>query len=360
MRTLTSNTRKTSKTDKTPTAAELSRQALAEAQAQLAARQEQHTHAVAAAEELVDRLAAGDDTPTAVDLGNARDEAERAGLLVQAAETKVKHAERALINDDTALAELMVDVLAEVFDGRVPVTVAGMVRDAQPDPDGGPRVVIVQEKPTGKSGGIMTGVVDVIFYRPRLFAPLDARAIEHHCRAQGFAVQPHQLSQMRQNEMHRDALRVRVERAALPVPELSQSPTDAAVHEFGRDVSGDLMQAVTVAQQAVAYMNEPATGQAFSELVSSRLVSSLPGEDGAVHVTVEAAWKVKPGGKLPDHYANERIRQVIAQQVGYVAEGVGRVVETKAVSIDMPDMARAGRGKPWKVTARSVLVHRLI
>ena len=356
MRTLTTNTRKTSKT---PTAAELSRQALAEAQAQLAARQEQHTHAVAAAEELVTRLAAGDDSPTAVELGKVRDEAERASLLAQAAEAKVKRAERALINDDLALAELMAEVLAEVFGGRVPVTVTGMARDAQPDPDGEPVIFVVQEKATAKTGGIMSGVVDLVFCRPRLFAPLDAREIEHRCRERGFAVQPHQLSQGRQGEMHRDSLRVRVERAALPVPELSQAPTDTAVRDFGRDVNGDLMQAVMVAQQAVAYMNVPATGQAFSELVRSRVVSSVPGEDGSVRITVEAGWKVKPGDGLSDHYANARIRQVIAEQVGHVAKGVGRVVETGAVSIDMPDMAGPGRGQPWTVTARFVLAHRV-
>jgi hypothetical protein len=347
------------KTTKTLTAAELSRQALADAQAQVAIRRDQHTKAVTAAEELVTRLTSGDDTPTSAELGNSHNEVERAGYLLTAAETQVKRAERALINDDLTLAELMADVLADVFDGEVPVKVTGVPGEAQPNPDGSAVVFIVQPKAATKRGGIVSGLLDVVFYRPRRFAPLNGHEVETKSRARGFEVQPNQVSEAPAGDGRRDDLRLTVNRAFLPVPELSQAPTDAAVHEFGRDVNGELMQAVVTGQERVTYMNQHTPGKASADLVSHRLVSSLPMDNGTVRVTIETTSKVKPESGLPAHFANERLRQAIGRHVEQVAPGVGRIVSAQAVAVEMPDPAGPRSAQPWEVTARFDLTYRL-
>lgn len=348
-----------SKTGKTPTAAELSRLALADSQTQLAIRRDQHDRAETAAAELVARLANGDDGPTAVELGTVRHEVDRAALLVQAAEGAVTRAERGLINDDTLLAVLFADVLGENFGGLVPVKVTGLPTEAQPNGDGTPVVWIVQEKPTTKTGGIISGLLDIVFYRPHLFAPLNSGAVEAQCQQRGYAVQAHQVSQSPSGDGLRDSLRLRVHRASQPVPELAITPTDAAVHDFARDVNGTLMQAVSSTAKPMSYMGENTPGKPSAELVSSRVASSVPGDGDSVRVTVETTSKVKPSAGMPAQHANQRLRWAIDGQVERVAQGVGRVVSGEAVAIEMSEPSGPRSNDPWTVTARFVLTYRL-
>jgi hypothetical protein len=80
--------------------------------------------------ELLSRLAVGDGSPTALDLATAEAEVRRTAALLKAAEANVNRAERSLINDETALAEVFADVLAEAFAGlcRVGIVEPGVGR----------------------------------------------------------------------------------------------------------------------------------------------------------------------------------------------------------------------------------------
>jgi hypothetical protein len=348
-----------SKTTTAPTAAELSRQALAEAESLLALRQEQQEQAHAAVGELTGRLSSGDDTVRGADLGTAHDEVERVGYLLTAAEGQVMRARRALVNDDTTLAELFADVLAETFDGLVPVKVTGVPTEARPSDDGSAVAWIVQDKPTGKGGGVLSGVLDVVFHRPRLFAPLDAQELASRCRSRGYTVQTHQVGQVSTDEGWRDSMRLTVERAFHSMPELSSAPTDDAVRDFARTVNGDLGQSVASNRPTGISSDDVAGSRSWAELIGCSVTASTLAQDGSVQLTVETVSKVKPGPGLVTGYANQRVRQTIAGQVQRMVDGVGRVMSAEPVSIDMPDPVAHSTGHPWTVTARFVLAYRL-
>ena len=109
----------------------------------------------------------------------------------------------------------------------------------------------------------------------------------------------------------------------------------------------------------VPYDSEAASPKASAELVSVRAVSTTTADDGSVRLTIETTSKVKPGAGLPVALANERLRQAVARQAGRVADGLGRVVATDVVAVEMPDPAKLA-GRPWTVTARFVVTHRLV
>ncbi|SFP61408.1 hypothetical protein SAMN05660464_3691 [Geodermatophilus dictyosporus] len=350
----------TRKTRTTPTAAELSRMAVAEARELYAMRRAAKQQAEEAAEELVVRLAMGDETPTAVDLSQAEHEVKRAGLLVQAAETKVKRAERAQINDDTQLAELLRSVLADLYGKAVPIVVTGVPAEAMADLSGQPVLYIVQPKPTTTAGGVLSGLLDIVLYRPFLYAPLDAGRVDESCRTLGFAVQTHQLSTSTTGDLHRDDLRLTVNRAFHPVPVLAAEPTDETVREFALTLNGDLLASVTTASPRPTITGQPVPGRASSLLRDARVTSTVPGEGGTVRVTVTTSHEVTRSAGLPEHYANLRLRAAVAALDGRVADGVGRVVAAEAVAIDMGNPARPDAARmPWNVTTRFVLEHRL-
>ena len=356
---MTTNINKT-KTTTEPTAAELSCMAVTEARERLAIRQEEDRQAAEAAEEMVARLAGGDDTPTAADLSLAEFSAKRAGLLAKAAEAKVKQAERVLINDDTDLAELFRPLMDTVYGGRVPIVVTGVPTDAKAGADGDPVLFIVQPKPTTTAGGILSGLVELVFIRPDLFAPLDVDKVEHACRAVGYTVQPHQLGQAPEGEMRRDGLRLTVTRASHPVPILSGMPSNDAVRDFARTVNGDLQRAVRTAIAPSAITGEQVARQASSALIGSPVVSSAHEVDGTIRVTVQTTHDVTPGTGLRSDHAHERLRQAIGRLEAQVADGVGRVVAAEAVSIKMPDPAHPDAARlAWKVTTRFALVFQL-
>ncbi|KGH48174.1 hypothetical protein IN07_03740 [Modestobacter caceresii] len=356
---MSTNPSKTKMKTTTPTAAELSRMAVTEARERFAIRQEADRQARETAEELVARLVRGDDTPTAADLSLADYAAKRTGLLVKAAEAKVKAAERAQLNDDTELAELFRPILADVYGGRVPVVVTGIPAEAKPGNDGDPLLFIVQPKPTHTAGGVLSGMVELVFFRPDLFAPLDVGKVEQQCWALGYTVQPHQLGTSPAGKMHRDGLRLTVHRASYPVPILSAAPSGDAVRDFALTVNGDLQQSVRTASKPPAITGEPVARRASSKLTGRRVVSSVPGDDGEVRVTVETTHEVTPGAGLPDGYANERLRQAVGQMDGQVADGVGRVVAAGALSITMPDLARPDFAQQaWTVRTRFILTYR--
>jgi hypothetical protein len=349
-------TRNTRKTTSTLSAAEESRRAVTAAQQTLATWREKNRQAAEAAEELLSRLAAGDDTPTAADLSLTEYEMKRTGLLVQAAEVAVKRAQRALINDDTELAELLRGVLAGIYGNGVPIFVTGVPADAKVDPAGQPVLYVIQPEPTITRGGVLSGLVEVVFYRPHLFSPLDAVRVDEACRALGFFVQTHQLGKSTEGDLNRDALRLTVNRAFHPVPVLSAEPSDEAVHEFARTVNGDLLRAVTGVSTRPTITGEPVPGKASSDLLNSSIMSTAPGDDGTVRVTVTTSHKVVRSAGLPEHYANRRLRDAVAALDGQVVDGVGRVVVAEAVGIDMSDPGRPDAGRaPWTVTARFVL-----
>ena len=352
-------TRTNSKTRTIPTAAELSRIALAEARVKLATWQELHEQAEAAAEELRSRLDGGDDTPTAAELGSSADEVERTGRLLGAAERKVKRAERSLINDDTALAEVFADVLSEAFGGLVPVRIVTTRSEVKPSDAGEPVLYLTQDKPGQNTGGILSGELALTFYRSSLLAPLDPRRVEELCRARGYSVEAIPRSGGRIGDQYEDGALFRVHTAGPAVPVLAAAPDDSAVRYFAQGVTGALGQAVKVNTGRMVYLNAAPTERMLSELVSHRVLATDTAADGDVTLTVEVASRVLPSTTLATGYAHERLRAAITDRVGAVEPNLGRVVEAEPVTVETPDPKPHATGQAWTVRARYVITHRV-
>jgi hypothetical protein len=181
-------------TTTTPTDAELSRLALAEAEATrteaLALADDRQT----GAEELRTYLTSGQaslsELNTYVDQWSRALAAEQvAALLAEGAEASVKRATAALINDDTTVADLFADVVTGVYGGRLPVRVVTVPTDVKPNDNGDPVLFIVQKKAGTNRAGILSANLELTFYRPPLFAPLDGAKIEQACRERNYAVE---------------------------------------------------------------------------------------------------------------------------------------------------------------------------
>ena len=157
---------------KTP--AELSREVLAKAEAVKIERDQGHVSAVARAEELRAQLASGDESVSSSDLVNADAEVERASLLAVSAETGVKRATRDLVNDDTSLAEIFTAAVSEAVGMKA--TATALV--PKPNADRTPALHVVQLKPSTVKGGIVSGELDVRYYRDALHAELNAQKVE--------------------------------------------------------------------------------------------------------------------------------------------------------------------------------------
>lgn len=348
----------TAKKNTTPTAAELSRIALDEARSKLATWQELHEQAETAAAELLSRLAGGDETPTGLDLATADAEAKRAAVLMQAGESLVKRAERALINDDTALAEVFADVLAEAFAGLVPVQIVTIPAEVKASPRGEPALFVLQDKPGSNNGGTLSGELVVTYYRNTLLAPLNAREVEELCRARGYAVEVRPRSSGRVGDHYEDSASFRVFSASPPVPVLAATPDAAAVRYFAQGANGALADAVRVPSDRPKVTGEPQTVESSSELTGYRVVSSEPGTNGEVRLTVETTSRVLPSPKLKTGYAHERLRRAITDRVGFAEVGTGRVVAAEPVSVEVPEPT-PGIRKAWTVKGRYVVAYRL-
>jgi hypothetical protein len=156
-----------------PTAAELSRRALAQEKATHAQALTLNDQCQTATEELSAFLASGQASLSDfanhkgrwLDVHAAQDVA---ALLVTGCENNVKRAERALINDDTTVAELFANVLADVYGGELLVQVVTIKADTKPNDDGSPVLFIVQEKAGVNKAGILSAKLFLTYYRGAL------------------------------------------------------------------------------------------------------------------------------------------------------------------------------------------------
>lgn len=345
------------KTPTTLSAAAQSRQVLDTAEAdntRLTAREDQATTAV---DDLAARLDQGDQTVTAGEWLAAHAEQEITARLAAWAASKVKNARERLINDDTRLADLFAPHLAEQFDGKVKIMTTGNPAEVASNDDGTPVLWAVQSKPTTVTGGILSGLLDLVYLRPSLFAPLDGGRVEQLARQAGYAVRgPLSASSRRTGDQHRDDLRVPVVAAAPTVPVLNQAPTQEDAREVGRVVSLALFDAVRGPNNRP---NPLGTNRAASsELVSAPIVSTK-GDQTRV-VTIETTHKLITSDAVRVDDAHRRIREVtIADLVGTVVPGAGRITATDTPVIQLPSDDPARSSQPWTVKVRLTLTYQL-
>jgi hypothetical protein len=341
-----------------PTAAELARQALADARTKLAECEALHVEAQVAAEELRDRLASGDASVTAVDLMTARTEQERTELLAQAAAQAVARTERALVNDCTELGDLFAELLAELFSGLVPVKVVTTRRDVIASEAGEPMLFVVQEKPGSSNGGVLSGELTVTFHRPELFAPLNADRVQRRCEDHGFTVDVLDLGSAQGEGQHRDSLRIKVRQAFSKMPTLAAAPNDEALHHFALGVADRLSASVrAVGRREFHYAADGPVVDNFGKLTACQIVRTESGPDGEERTTVEVSVNVMPSRRLEGDRA-QRMRQALEHYTGTVEPRAGRVADVEVLTLGVPDF-RPGARNPWVVTARFGLAYRV-
>jgi hypothetical protein len=363
---MTSTKKEEPMTTTTPTAAELSRLALAEAEATrteaLALADERKT----AAEDLRTFLTSGQASLSELDAyadqwSRAQAAEQMATLLAEGADASVKRATAGLINDDTTVADLFADVVTEVYGGRLPVRVVTVPTDVKPNDNGDPVLFILQQKAGTNSAGILSATLELTFYRPPLFAPLDGTKIEEACRERNYAVEVGMWSTIDHGERCEDPARVKVARIFPTVPTLAHAPGDGTVSGYVNVVRNSLRNAVTHygEREGVRLMGEPVEGAATAETVSHRVVSQSQNK-GDHRLTIEAVYKVRPDSMLLGAPIGGMLKEAVNKEVGTMAEGLGRIVAVDHLAVDVPDLSRRfGDGDPFVVTAHIGVMYRL-
>lgn len=342
-----------SKTNTTTAAA--SRQALADAKAKAATWGALHAAVVEAAEDLVARLAGGDDTVTDEEFAAARFAQERSTILVNAGASLVKRAERALVNDDTRVADLFADVIAEAFGWLVPVRVVTVRADVAPNPGGEPVAFVLQEKPGTDDGGILSGELRVTFYRSALLAPLNVDRLQQAADRHGHQAQVIHGASARRGDAYEDSATIRVHQASADVPILAAAPSAETVRHFAQGIPGRLFRVVRTAPVGVRITGDGPAPNGAAELVSHRMVGTET-VDGGQRLTVEVTCRATPSPALKTNpYAG--LVDAIVNVAGTVEPGLGRVVSVGDPKLTSPENEGAAYRRPWTITARFVIAY---
>jgi hypothetical protein len=271
--------------DNSPTPTELtpaqrSRQVLAEAQASLTDAKSLHDQHQTAAEELDAHLSSG--RASVADLDTHADQWMRAlateqvaANLVKGCEANVQRATAGLINDNTAVADLFADVLADVNGGHLPIRVVTLPTDVKPNENGESVLFILQDKAPTNEAGILSANLALTYFRPPLYAPLDGHVIEEACRARNYAVDFGAWSPIDHGKFIEDPARVRVRRIFPTVPTLSTAPSDGEIGALANDAFNRIRNAVSYhgQREGVHLMGSPDEGRAKATLIGYKVIS---------------------------------------------------------------------------------------
>jgi hypothetical protein len=353
-----------------PTAAELSRLALAEAKTThaeaLALRGDRET----AAEELRAFLASGQATPADLDAyvpqyRTTLDAVEVAALLAQGCEGNVKRADRALINDDTAVADLIRDVLNDdIYRGQVPIKVVTVPGDVvKPTGENDPVFYIVQKRASANDAGILSATLMLHYFRPPLYAAFDGDKLDEACRERNYVVNVGMWASNDDGNYVEDVAEVKVKRAFPTVPTLSREAGETEIVLYANAVRNALRNAMTYyGQRAEVHLSgEPVEGRANATMVSHRIVSHKKARDGNSRLTIETVHAVRPDAMLVGQPIAEMMREAIRKQLGTMADNVGRVVSIDHLDVKTPDVpkSRYADPEPFTVTAHFGIMYRI-
>ncbi|MGY1914047.1 hypothetical protein [Blastococcus sp. SYSU DS0973] len=297
-------------------------------------------------------------------MAEAADAVDVAAFLVEGSEANVKRAERGLINDDTAVADLIRDVLNDdLFSGQLPIKVVTVPADVvKPDVIGSPVLYVVQQRPSKNSDGALSANLMVHYCRPSLYAPLDGEKLAEACRERHYGVHVGAWSSVDHGDYVEDPFEVRVMRAIPRVPVLAVEPSDVDMQMYANVVRNRLLHAVSYfgEGEGIRLMGEPTEGRAQVNIVSHRVVSHSPGR-GNRRMTVEMVHAVHPDAMWVGAPVAEMVRGAIHQEVGNIAASVGRVVAIDDVKVKVTEMPsnRYADPEPYIVTAQFGVTYRL-
>lgn len=350
------------KTTTTLSAAAKSRQALDQAEAEhvrLAARQDQATATV---DDLTARLSGGDQDVTPTEWTTAHAEQEISTRLLAWAEQRVKNARTRLINDDTRLADLFSPLLAELFEGMVPVHTTGNPADVIPGEDNAPALWVVQDKATVNTGGVLSGTLGLVYVRPSpILGVLDADLVAAAAKRAGYGLRPSGMATSTSRASgggYRDALRVVVESAAPAVPYLTQPPSV----DYSRHVGYAVADAVFPVVKGPSKRGPGDDSVPGSIQLVSHDVQTKKAPESGVIATVRTVHHVLPGSKLLTE--TNRISQTIREYsvpdlVGHLVAEAGRITAAEVTGIDYPSDDPAAPKAPWVMRSSVTLTYQL-
>ena len=310
------------------------------------------TKAAAFLEDLENRRHQGDESVTHTHVREAQGEVEDRNIYLNAARTKAKQAERALVNTSTALADALAPYLGKVI-GLAPSTTWEKY-DGNTQPDTVPAAVLVQtEKENASSDGFLSGTVAFYFTRTRLHTLPNASALAESLEGMGVQARVSDgFTTQHPDESMTHSFRVNVAELSPEIPVISAA---GAVSETSRRrigfAIGEVIEQAHKMHDSARDMRRPTIGgnsmaptnSLMGVLVRTglpSLYSDRPNGDGTRTVTalVNAECVVQ--------YRNNRaamanalladLSSLVEKAVGRMIAGAGRI---SAVAVDGASIA---------------------
>lgn len=327
----------------TLTPAETSRQALADAQADLASAKAERNQLRADFNRMRNGLQSGihDGTLTEGEYFSTRGRLDYAELQIEGLQAAVKRAERRLITDDISLAE---SVAVAVRDAVRGVDVLA-VNEIPADPPALPVLFVVQtedSKPPKSRDGRITGTVELVYVRAEVHREIDTVAIADALRDNGVSFPDHTRDPLRSRSTSNggnleDRITVDV-RSAWPVgvPTVGKPGSAHNVRHVGS----------ALASRVVRAMQRP-TQPTPSVAANSRaeIASSTDDADGLHRLTVEAVVTAdNQDGAYTSRDFRERLSEIVEALPGEPFSGLGRVESVDVLTCEPMKSGNATNG----------------
>ncbi|MGY2082792.1 hypothetical protein [Blastococcus sp. SYSU DS0539] len=291
------------------------------------------------------------------------------GWIVEGCQLRVKRAQANLINDDVRLANVLADVLAELFGGKVPVRAVTIPADVQPNNNGEPVLCLLQKEAGKDRGGVLSGELTVTYFRDSLMSSLDPDRLDRACQDRGFHVEVIDRGTTNTGDVHRDTVLLKVRKAFPSVPVLSRTPTDNDVRQLALDVRDRLAASVRYRgeRSGIRLHGDPVPLGTASEVLRSDIIARRPDGEGGERMTVAVAFAVRPARDFRGN-VSAILRAEIERCKGLVAPGTGRIVsvdniETSWSEPNQPPVGVVVEGydtrTAWKVSADVTLHYRI-
>lgn len=331
---MATKTTKTTKTEKT------CEQSLSHAKTKVNETKAAVEAAALAAEDLRDRLSAGDDSVSTDDLLRAGAEKERTALLASAAEKALARtiaAQRAAVSD---LANVVAPMLADATG----LPVQSVLGAAEGEPEALPSLLVVQTKPSVQDTvkGLLSGRLTLQLHRSKFHRGLDVETIEKALNRQV----PNQLSITPGGEKELpngtvvETYSVNVTRVAeaLPVLATATAPTQPAF--FGQFVKNSAQETLTsrggtdytgvrIGSGTSGYVPRIYVSGGSFDLIESKV------QDGQRVASYRVSLQAQNGSKSPlsNDDMGRHLQSAVEAQVGDWFSGLGRVTQVRNVTL---------------------------
>lgn len=291
-------------------------------------------------DDITDSWDEGDETASAADFSLAQVEHIRAKALHEAAIRSAQAIEKSIISTDKTLAAIVAPYVASSHPDYGTVGVSFLLPKGMPDPNR-PYATVVQSSPVkSEQGGAISGMVDVVFIRKAMHRELDTQKIEAAALCDGISLSITSATRSESDYMV-DTLHVLANSAHAACPVININPSPAMANRFAQGLAYALCLATKSMTDSSLQMVQ---GGAYSsatatvEALNGSIVNNDLNPNGKRFTECEASLKWStPNDRKPQRPLDARLRQLVADQVGIFAPGLGVVTEAKVTSCGFPN-----------------------